>query len=87
MRIWGYYNMPILDRGDLVGRFDPSLDRRTGTLRLKGLFLEDRVELDQGLLERIAGAMRDFMRFHSATDLVVERSVPKGFGSRLVNSL
>ena len=86
-RLWGYYCMPILDRGDLVGRFDPVLDRRTGTLRLKALYLEDYLDPDEALLERLAGAMRDFMKFHSATDLVVERSVPKGFGARLVRSL
>ena len=86
-RLWGYYCMPILDRGDLVGRFDPSLDRKTGTLRLKALYLEDHVDPDDTLLARLAGAMRDFMKFHSATDLVVERSVPKGFGARLVRSL
>ena len=86
-RLWGYFCMPILDQGDLVGRFDPKLDRPTGTLRLKALYLDDHVEQDEGLLERLAGAMCDFMRFHSATDLVVERSVPKGFGTKLVRSL
>jgi uncharacterized protein YcaQ len=86
-RLWGYYCMPILDQGDLVGRFDPSLDRRTGTLRLKALYLEDHVEPDDALLERLAEAMRDFMKFHSATDLVVERSVPRGFGTRLIRAL
>ena len=86
-RLWGYYCMPMLDQGDLVGRFDPSLDRRTGTLRLKALYIEDHVDLDDALLARLAGAMRDFMRFHGATDLVVEQSVPKRFGARLVRSL
>lgn len=86
-RLWGYYCMPILDRGDLVGRFDPSLDRKTGTLRLKALYLADHVDPDEALLERLAGAMRGFMKFHSATDLVVDRSVPKGFGAKLVRSL
>jgi hypothetical protein len=86
-RLWGYYCMPILDQGDLVGRFDPSLDRRTGTLRLKALYLADHVDPDEALLERLADAMRDFMRFHAATDLVVERSDPKGFGAKLIRAL
>jgi uncharacterized protein YcaQ len=75
--------MPILDQGDLIGRFDPVLDRRTGTLRLKVLYLEDHVDPDEALMERLAGAMRDFMKFHSARDLVVDRSVPNGLGARL----
>lgn len=82
-RIWGYFCMPILDQGDLIGRFDPVLDRRTGTLRLKVLYLEDHVDPDEALMERLAGAMRDFMKFHSARDLVVDRSVPNGLGARL----
>ncbi len=86
-RMWGYYCMPILDQGDLVGRFDPRLDRRTGTLRLKTLYLENHVGLDEALLGRCAVAMRDFMKFHSATDLVVEHSVPSEFGTRLVGTL
>ena len=86
-RMWGYYCMPILDQGDLVGRFDPRLDRRTGTLRLKTLYLEHHVGLDEALLGRCTVAMRDFMKFHSATDLVVEHSVPSEFGTRLVGTL
>jgi uncharacterized protein len=86
-RIWGYFCMPILDQGDLIGRFDPVLDRRTGTLRLKVLYLDDHVDPDEALMERLAGAMRDFMKFHSATDLVVDRSVPDGLGARLEREL
>ena len=86
-RIWGYFCMPILDQGDLIGRFDPVLDRRTGTLRLKVLYLEDHLDPDEALMERLAGAMRDFMKFHSATDLVVDRSVPDGLGAMLERKL
>ena len=31
-RIWGYFSLPILHRDRLVGRFDPKLDRKEGTL-------------------------------------------------------
>jgi hypothetical protein len=86
-RIWGYFCMPILDQGDLIGRFDPVLDRRTGTLRLKALYLEDHVDPDEALLTRLAGAMRDFMKFHSAIDLVIDRSVPDGLGAGLERTL
>jgi uncharacterized protein YcaQ len=79
--------MPILDQGDLIGRFDPVLDRRTGTLRLKALYLKDHLNPDEALIERLAGAMRDFMKFHLATDLVVDRDLPRGLGSRLVRKL
>ena len=40
-RTFGYYTMPILWGDRLVGRFDPKLDRSTGTLVINGLWLED----------------------------------------------
>ena len=42
LRSFGYYTMPILWGDRLVARFDPKLDRATGTLVINGLWLEDR---------------------------------------------
>ena len=82
-RIWGYFCLPILRHDRLVGRFDPKLERRSGTLRLKRLYLEPGVEPDDALVSDIAAAMRDFMAFHDATDLVVEHSKPRGLRRKL----
>ena len=86
-RIWGYYCLPILHRGRLVGRFDPKLDRKAGVMRLKALYLEPGVDPDEELVAGMAKAMRDFMAFHGATELVVERCEPQGFGDMLTKSL
>jgi len=86
-RIWGYYCLPILHRDRLVGRFDPKLERKNGTLRLKALYLEPGVEPDDQLIADVAGAMRDFMAFHHARDLVIERSDPAVFGERLLAAI
>ena len=71
-RRWGYFCLPILHGDRLVGRFDPKLERATGTLRLRALHLEPGVEPDEELAADFAQAMRGFMAFHGATDLVVE---------------
>ncbi len=84
-RIWGYFCLPILDRDRLVGRFDPKLERSAGVLRLKKLYLEPGVRPSGRLASSVARAMRDFMRFHQATDLVIEHSDPPEFGG-MVNS-
>ena len=86
-RVWGYFCLPILDRDRLVGRFDPKLERRTGLLRLKALYLEPGVRPSQRLAASVARAMRDFMRFHDATDLVIERSEPPEFGAKLLAAM
>jgi uncharacterized protein YcaQ len=62
-REYGYYVLPILHGDRLVGRIEPVLDRKTGTLRVTGLWWEkdaERVELDQPLAElaRFLGAER-----------------------------
>ena len=86
-RDWGYFCLPILFRSDLVGRFDPSLDRKAGVLRLKRLYLEPGVEPGEELVSHVAGAMRDFLAFHKATELVVEESTPSDFGRKLMAAI
>ena len=86
-RIWGYFCLPILDRDRLVGRFDPKLERREGVLRLKKLYLEPGVRPSRRLASSVARAVRDFMRFHDATDLVIEHSDPHEFGDRVSSEL
>lgn len=86
-RVWGYFCLPILNKRQLVGRFDPKMERRTGLLRIKALYLEPGVRPSDRLAASVARAMRDFMRFHDATDLVIEHSDPAEFGAKLMSAL
>ena len=86
-RQWGYFCLPILHQDRLVGRFDPKLERKTGILRLKALYLEPGLEPDDELVADVAVAMRDFMAFHDAQDLVIGRSEPEMFGAKLLAAL
>jgi uncharacterized protein YcaQ len=86
-RIWGYFCLPILHRDRLVGRFDPKLERKTSTLRLKALYLDPGADPDDDLIADVARAMRDFLAFHSARTLVIERSDPPAFGEKLLAAL
>ncbi len=61
-RRFGYYVLPILWGNRLVGRFDPKLDRTTGTLRVLGLWLEDPgVASDAAFAEALARGMQRFV--------------------------
>lgn len=86
-REWGYFCLPILDRERLVGRLDPKLERASGTLRIEALYLEPAVRPSQRLARSLARSLRDFMRFHDAHDLVIERSDPAGFDAALLREL
>lgn len=86
-RIYGYFCLPILHKDRLVGRFDPKLERKGGLLRLKALYLEPGVKADEELVQDVAIAMRDFLKFHQAKELVIEKSEPGGFGKKLLKAL
>ncbi len=86
-RKYGYFCLPILHHDKLVGRFDPKLERKTGVLRLKALYLEQGVDPDEELVSGVATAMRDFMAFHKARELVIEKSQPEEFGTKLLKDL
>ncbi len=86
-RVYGYYCLPILHKERLVGRFDPKLERKTGLLRLKALYLEPGVQPQEALVSDVAAAMHDFLRFHTASDLIVEKSQPAAFGKKLMKAL
>lgn len=82
-RVYGYLCFPILHRDRLVGRFDPKLDRQTGLLQLKALYLEPGVEPDEELVAGVAGALRDFVAWHGAKRVTIEKSDPADFGQKL----
>ena len=84
-RIYGYYCLPILHKERLIGRFDPKLERKTGLLRIKALYLEPGIEADDELILDVANCMRDFMKFHKAQDLLIEKSSCALFGEKLAH--
>jgi uncharacterized protein YcaQ len=86
-RVYGYFCFPILHRDRLVGRFDPKLDRTSGVLHLNTLALEPGIEPDDELIVSVARVMRDFLVWHGATRLEIERSDPSAFGRKLQGAL
>ncbi len=86
-RIYGYFTLPILVKGRLVGRFDPKLERKEKRLYLRALLFDEGITVTDEMIAAIAVAMADFLRFHHAQDLVVEKSTPADAGARLVKAL
>jgi uncharacterized protein YcaQ len=76
-RSFGYYTMPILWGDRLVGRFDPKLDRATGTLVINGLWLEDpALARDAAFADAMARGMARFRSFLGARRLDL-KAIPR----------
>ena len=73
-REYGYYVLPIL-RGDrLIGRIEPAFDRKTGVLRVLGVFAEPGAPASAG--PGIASATRRLARWLGATEIVYPNTIP-----------
>ena len=62
-RQYGYYSLPILHRARLVGRLDPSYNRKERVLTIKALHLEPWARPSEPLARAIAGAIEDLLAF------------------------
>jgi len=74
-RNFGYYVLPILHEGRLVGRLDPRLDRQAGRLRIDAIHLERGVARDPHLERGLAECLRDLTGFVGAEAL----ELPEGW--------
>ena len=69
-------HLPILRRGQLIGRLDPKAHRKEGRFEVKALHLEPGVPVDEALVADIAGALRECAAWHDTPTVDVRWSDP-----------
>ena len=63
-RRWGYYVLPLLYGDRLVGRIEPRIERKTGVLRIAGVWWEAGFDpLEEGFPAAVAEALRAHLGF------------------------
>ena len=82
-RRYGYYSLPILHRGALVGRLDAKAHRKDGIFEVRALHLEPSTQADDRLIAELAGALRAGAGWHGTPEVVVRRSDPRGLAGPL----
>ncbi len=75
-RVYGYYVLPILHRGKLIGRIDPKAHRKEGVFEVKALYLEPGVRLTERMVTEVAAALRDCARWHGTPRVELRRTDP-----------
>jgi len=72
-RIFGYYVLPFLLDGNLVGRVDLKADRKTGTLLVRGAFIEPQHSEDE-VAPALARELRRFAGWLGLNNIAVDRN-------------
>jgi uncharacterized protein YcaQ len=83
-RRFGYFTLPILHRGALVGRLDPKAHRALGQFEVKAVALEPGVQPTDDLVAGLASALRRLAAWHGTPDLIIRRSEPADLAARLL---
>jgi uncharacterized protein len=83
-RRFGYFTLPILHRGALVGRLDPKAHRALGHFEVKALALEPGVVPSDELVAGLAAALRRLAAWHGTPELIIRRSEPADLADRLL---
>ncbi|WP_395489276.1 winged helix-turn-helix domain-containing protein [Cedecea davisae] len=68
-RRYGYFVLPLLHNGALVGRMDAKMHRKQGELEVISLYLEESVKVTRSLVEGLRGALNEFALWQSATNI------------------
>lgn len=86
-RRYGYFTLPILRRGALVGRLDPKAHRREGVFEVRSLHLEPGVRPTPALAAELARALRECAAWHGTPEVRVGDADPPEAGTLLRRAL
>jgi uncharacterized protein YcaQ len=86
-RRYGYFTLPILRRGALVGRVDAKAHRRDGVFELKSLVLEPGVRVSERFTRDIAAAVQRCANWHGCPEVRVASTEPASFAAPLSKAL
>ncbi len=86
-RQYGYFTLPILHRGAIIGRVDAKAHRREGVFEIVCLTLEPGVNMEQGMIEDVARVVVHCARWHETPTVRVTETRPKALAAKLRKAL
>lgn len=81
-RQYGYFVLPLLHKGQLVGRMDAKMHRKTGVLEIIALYLEEGVKVTATLDKGLTAAITDFAAWQGARQVVLKQIAEGLFSAR-----
>jgi uncharacterized protein YcaQ len=86
-RKFGYYTLPILHRGRLVGRLDAKAHRAQGLFEVKAIYLEADIDATPQWIDEVAQAIRRTAQWHATPRITIVTSVPQSLAKSLRDAL
>ena len=86
-RRYGYFALPILRRGALVGRLDAKAHRKEGVFEVKSVHLEQGAVACDELLGDVAAAIRECAVWHKTPEVAVRQAGQAGVAKRLMKAV
>lgn len=75
-RKYGYFCLPILHKGQLVGRLDPKAHRKEKRMEIRKIYLEPDVAMEDDLVLAIRETLMQFTHWHGMTTLDIIAANP-----------
>ena len=86
-RVYGYFVLPILHHGELIGRLDAKAHRADGVFEVRAVYLQAGVHLSDASVQALAQALRITAAWHQTPSVRVTTSQPKVLRLRLNKAL
>ncbi|EGD05882.1 hypothetical protein B1M_04094, partial [Burkholderia sp. TJI49] len=75
-RRYGYFCLPVLHRGRLIGRVDAKAHRMLGTFELKSVHVEPGVRIGAGVAADVAKAVKKLAAWHGTPEIRIGNAPP-----------
>jgi uncharacterized protein YcaQ len=86
-RVHGYFVLPILCCGELIGRLDAKAHRAQGVFEVRALFAQPGMRWTDAQVAAVAGAVADFAAWHGTPVVQIARAQPVALLKRLRGAL
>ena len=86
-RVHGYFVLPLLHQGRLVGRLDAKAHRAQAVFEVKALYLEPGVVVDEPWVAAVAAALWRCARWHGAARIRLTRTSPSALAVTIRRAL
>lgn len=86
-RQYGYFVLPILWGERLIGRIDTKADRKSKSLIVRALFLEDSFSPDDAFWNDFGQTLRRFAAFNACDTIKTEASVPNVLRKQIASAI